>query len=50
MRLADAQHLSKYSPICEGGPTQRGPILPFAAGDDVVNGGQGELLVGEVTV
>lgn len=50
VRLADAHHFLQYGPIFERSPTQRGPIPPFAATDDVINGGQGELLMGKMTV
>jgi len=50
VRLAHPQHLFQCGPIRKRRPAQRSPILPLAAGDHVVNGGQGELLMGEVTV
>ncbi len=48
--LAHPQHFFQHGPIRKRRPAQRCPILPLAASDDVVNGGQGELLMGEVTV
>jgi len=50
VRLADAQHLLEQRSISQRGLAQLGPIPPLAVGDDVVDGGQRELLVGEVTV
>lgn len=48
--LTHPQHLFQQGSICKRCPTQRSPILPLAARDHVVNGGQGELLMGEMTV
>ena len=48
--LAHPQDFLQQGPICQRRPAQRSPILSLAAGDDVVNGSQGELLMGEVTV
>jgi hypothetical protein len=49
--FGECRHLGLlYGPIIQRRPAQCSPILPLAAGDDVVNGGQGELLMGEVTV
>ena len=50
VRLTHPQHFFQCGPIRKRRPAQHSPILPLAAGDDVVNGGQGELLMGEVTV
>ena len=50
VRLAHPQHFFQHGPVIERRPAQRSPILRLAAGDHVVNGGQGVLLVGEVSV
>jgi hypothetical protein len=50
VRLAHPQHFFQHGPIRKRRPAQRSPIPPLAAGDDVVNGGQGELLMSEVSV
>jgi len=50
VRLAHPQHFFQHGSIHKHRPAQRSPILPFAASDHVINGGQGELLMGEVTV
>lgn len=47
---ADAQDLLAHQWIGQHRRAQRGPIRAFAAGDDVVDRGQGEFLVVEVTV
>lgn len=48
--LGHPQHLFHNGPVSQRRATQLSPILPLAAGDYVVDGGQGELLMGEVTV
>jgi hypothetical protein len=50
MRLAYPLHFFQYSPVGESCPAQFGPIRPFPASDQIVNGSQSELLMGEVTV
>lgn len=50
VRLAYAQYLFQFGSISQRCPAQLGPVPPFAAGDHVVNGGQSELLMSEVTV
>lgn len=50
VRLANPQHLFQHGPISERHGAQRCPIVPLAAGDDVVDRSQGVLLMGEVTV
>jgi len=50
VRLAHPQHFFQHGAIRKRRLAQRSPILPLAAGNDVVNGGQGELLMGEVPV
>ncbi len=50
VRLAHPQHLIHHGPVSKRRPAQINPILSLAAGDDVVDGSQGELLVGEVAV
>jgi hypothetical protein len=49
-RLADLQHFFQHSRVGQRRLTQLNPILAFAARDYVVNSGQGELLMGKVTV
>ena len=50
VRLADAQHLLEQGAISQRGLSQLGPVPSLAASDDVVDGGQGVLLVGEMVV
>ena len=50
MRMAYPQRLSQHDRVGQHGRAQLGPIPPLAARDHVVNGSQGELLMGEVTV
>jgi hypothetical protein len=48
--LTHPQYFFQYGPVSKRRPAQINPILALAAGDDVVNGGQGKLLVSQVTV
>lgn len=50
MRLTHTQHLLQQNAIGQHCLTQAGPILPFAACNDIVNRGQGEILMREVTM
>ena len=50
VRLAQLQYLFQQGPMSKRRPAQLSPIMPLAAGDYVVDGDQGELLMGEVTV
>ena len=50
VRLAHPQYFFQQGPIGKRRPAQLSPITPLAAGDYVVDGGQGELLMGKVTV
>ena len=48
LRLAHPQYFFQHSAVIESGPTQFGPVPLLAARDHIVNGGQGELLMGEM--
>ena len=50
MRLADAQHLGLYRRVLEDGRAEFSPIQALAARNDVVDSGQGKLLMGEMTM
>jgi len=50
MRPAYPQRLFEHGPVSQHGRAQLGPVSPLAARDHVVDGSQGELLMGEVTV
>jgi len=50
VRLVHPQHFFQARPDQQAPPGAAQPNPPLAAADYVVNGGQGELLMGEMTV
>jgi hypothetical protein len=50
VRPAYPQHLLRYRPVLERCPAQLNPISALAASDKVVNRGESELLMGEMTM
>ena len=49
-RPADPQHFLQHFPVSERGSAQLRPIAALAASDHVVNRGEGELVMGEMTM
>lgn len=50
VRCADPLYLVQQGTVGQGGPPQGGPVPPTTARNHVVDGGEGETLVVEVSV